>query len=404
MLSETRLALFYEISAWVLVIGLFSSRAMMSIGTVMLGLSAILSILAIKSIPKDPLWLLALFLTLYFTASYFYTEESNSQQFYIELGMRWAFLGIFSASLFIKRFAKRIIRILWVATIMAALVSMGTLFNYLFNYEEINELILKSHPIPIINGYGHISFSYLVALTIVTSIGVFIKDNLNWSKHQWLILLNGFNFILLHVIGARTGLMALYVTIGFITLIYMIKRRWYWQGISAIVGLALFIILAVNYITPLQNRYQNTLKDWEVIVKGGNPNWWSGAMRLESFEKGWHLFQDHIWIGVGMADLNDEMQRQYEKEGTLLIPQNRLNPHHQFLNYLISGGIPAGLSLLLLFLIGFWRSKKERQWILASVLILSFVAFNFEALMERQIGTCAFAFFFGLGAQRQKNE
>lgn len=385
----------------ILLVALFYSDApaLLSIASVAVSLLGILQ-LANREVRllKSPKHLVVVVWVAFLALSVFYTEAPFSK-YLNEILFKLTFLGLFVAGS-IRKFSARALHVLLlVFSCLAMFVALGTFANYLFHYDEINELIKNSKPIPIITGQNHISFSYMLGFSVLSQLYLWIKRREGANKlPAWLLLTPlVLNFILIHVIAARTGLVAMYIAIGFTVLCYFVlEKKKVVLGLSTVLVLGILSVLAVRYVKPLNERYQNTLRDYSVYFNDENPNWWSGTMRLEAMENAWYIYKEHPIIGVGMADLSTEVKAMYAKRGTLLIEENRINPHNQFMNMMIVGGT-IGVGLLLLFF-GLMTASafKHYNWLLLAFMVMSFVGFNLEAFMERQIGSCFFGFFCGL--------
>lgn len=340
--------------------------------------------------------LILLALLLWLGISYFYTSTENQSAYFGEMAFKLSFVGLFFFGSTLQLRKKHLHIALIVMAYAAMLVAIGTFANYMANYQEINELISKSKPIPIITGYFHISFSFMLGSSVLFLIYLLFLDKVAFKKVFYLIPLI-INFILMHVVVARTGLVAMYL--GIIALVFFYfsieKRKWI---ISSSISMSMVIIgiIAISFIKPLNNRYQNSIRDLNIFMNEENANWWSGAMRLHALENSWHIFKENPVFGVGMADLTDEVQVMFSKRGTLLLPENRINPHNQFVNFLAVGGLPAFLLFMAFLGLMIWRSIKYQNWLLMSFLVMAFVGMNLESFLERQFGACFFGLMFGL--------
>jgi len=385
----------------VMMVALFwsSAPALLSIATAVMG---VLALYLLISRPKTTLGsfghVVAIVWVVFLGLSIFYTEAPTAEYFK-ELSFKLTFLGLFIAGSRVKLSARAIQVLIMLFSYLAMVVALGTFINYLVHYDQINELISQSKPIPIISGQNHISYSYMLGFAILASVYLLVKRREGGNTiPYWVIALPlTINFLMIHIIAARTGLVATYMAIGMAGLAYfMIEKKKVILGISLVLFLAISSVLALKFVKPLNQRLQNTITDYSVYFNDGNPNWWSGTMRLEAMENAWYVYKDNIWIGVGMADLSQAVDDMYAERGTLLLPENRINPHNQFMNMMIVGGSIGVLLLLLFFGWLGGQSFKHGNWLLLAFVVLSFVGFNLEAFMERQIGSCFFGLTSGL--------
>lgn len=378
-------------------IGLFLSRALLSIATVgMIILFAFNYASAKPKLELKKIHPILLALLLWLGISYFYTSTENQTAYFGEMAFKLSFVGLFFFGSTLKLEKKQLHIALIVMAYAAMLVAIGTFANYMANYQEINELISKSKPIPIITGYFHISFSFMLGTSVLVLIYHLFLDKAVFKKVVYLIPLI-INFILMHVVVARTGLVAMYAALMALIFFYYSIDKGKWVYSTTITASMIVIgIAAISFITPLNNRFKNSMHDLNIYLNGENANWWSGAMRLHALENSWHIFKENPVLGVGMADLTDEVQEMFAKRGTLLLPENRINPHNQFANFMVVGGLPAILLFLLFFALMVWQSIQYRNWLLLSFVIMAFIGLNLESFLERQFGSCFFGLMFGL--------
>lgn len=393
--AESRENQVFLLGGSLLVIGLFFSRAFISIGGAFLALSFLLRLFSngIKVLLK-PTTLLGLAIFFFLAISYFWTDEGKDSYWpllQIKLGFLVVLLGMSGVTL-----KQKWIDFLIVLLIVSAFViGLGSVINYLVHYEELNEAVKQSKPIPIINGHWHISFSYMLAFSFFGGVHLF-RVSQGFKRFKWhLLVMACLNAIFLHILTARTGLVAFYATVGFYLLwLIVIKQKWV-LGLTVFILGAVSIFSAIRFIPSLNNRYHNSVIDLRNAINGGNANYRSGTMRIRAMQAGWLVFTENPWKGVGMGDLRPAIVQAYDDMDAQLLPENQILPHNQFVNFMASIGV-FGLLLFLLFWISPLRyfSSIQNPLLLLQFLVLSFAAMNLEALLERQIGTAFFTFFF----------
>ncbi|MCB0738815.1 MAG: O-antigen ligase family protein [Bacteroidetes bacterium] len=377
--------------AFALLIGVFTSNALMTISVVLVGFSYLIRTIESKKFlwPK-PLHWVGILLYVLMATSYLWAEP-NQEEYMHNLRIKASWLIVTVGFIGLQPKKKWLMPLLWIFAISAFITAALSVGNYFMHYEEMNEMIKHSKPIPIINGFWHIPFSYLLAFSILSA--GYLAVQKKGVYRTLLILLAAFNFIFIHILTARTGLVALYAA-GLFLLAWSVFKKGYWKhGIIGGIGIALAVILAVAYIPSLNNRYDNTVKDLKHVLAGGNANYHSGGMRVKAIQAGWLVFTENPVSGVGMGNLRSAIIQAYDDLDAKLLPENQINPHNQFLNFMVITGT-LGLVLFVLFwAIPFLRFKKLSLLFVLFV-VLSFVAMNFEALLERQIGVSFFPFMF----------
>ena len=140
----------------------------------------------------------------------------------------------------------------------------------------------------------------------------------------------------------------------------------------------------------MQNRIKNTNEDIQTITENLNPNDKSVAMRVEAWKTAITLLENNP-LGIGLGNVEEQMQFQYEKNKTLLTEQNRKNPHNQFLETALQMGIQGlVVFLVLLFLYFRYYAKSPIGFAILSLFIFSFLV---ESMLERQVSIAAWVFF-----------
>lgn len=276
----------------------------------------------------------------------------------------------------------------------AFLPASVSVFNYLSNKDYFDILILQSKPLPIEFGYGiyHIQFSIFLALA--TALGAY--ECIRAIKHKnksiivyFIALITAFNFVFIHILSARTGLISLYMAL----LILLISassgmRSKYKFGI-----LTLLIIVPITMYfmsSSLRNRLTNTIIDMKVVMNSANPNDYSFAMRVEAWKNATELIKEHPLLGVGIGDAEIELKNNFEKAITKLEPKNRKNPHFQLLETAVQSGLISAL-LLLSLIIYTVASQWHKNPLAVAFMLLLLIASCFESILERQASVVCFA-------------
>lgn len=336
-----------------------------------------------------------LFLVFFITGLYTYFSAADTQAFWNKIRIHLPML-LLPFSLVMPSFLsnKKILVLMLVFISGVFVAGMVSVLNYLLHYREFNEEIIRSGTVPVITGINHIYYGILLAFACISGL-LFILEKR--PEAQWLRILLGIltfgNLVILHSISSRTGIGAFYAGILLMLLFFIVRRKLYLTGLLGILLAGGILILGVKFIKPLHYRYQNTVADISKYWKGENPNYWSIAMRLEAWEKSWHVFKDHPWLGVGVGNVHQASLDKFEEMGTLLLEKNRKGPHNQFLYVLCSTGIAGFIIFLLLFLYPLRLVvKNDNYWGLALWGVI-FFAFMFESVLERQVGVTFFTFF-----------
>ena len=374
--------------------GLFFSKAILSISLGMIFMQPFL-VYSIKDVFKkllaNRISLLFVIFYLIVLLSYFNTE--NKHEYLKDIILKLPLLAIPFGLLYDELYSRRNYLILFmVLNSLVCLVGMGTLANYLMHFNEINKEILHSKPIPVFPGdkLGHIYFGFIQAYAILSGFFLYIKKTLaeRWRKYN--IIITGLSFILIHIIGSRTGLAAFYLSILFLLAAWGITERRYLLTICLFLFFFMTAFFSVSYIPSLQNRYQNTVKDIRQYVNGNDLNYYSISMRVMAWKKTVDIIHDHPWIGVGYGDVLPEIKSRFREEGSALLEENQKEPHNQFLEVFAATGIFGFLFFLFIFFYPLKRIFKYKDLKLLGLIVIMFASFNIESALEMQRGVCYF--------------
>lgn len=377
----------------------------MSIGTVMCACALLFegNILAnLKKIITPPTLLFVL-LWLWLLASGLYSEDTKTWWSISSRKMTLLLLPI-GMGIYNRMTRKQLWGVLFFFHAVITFFSVASSINYILHYKEINYCLLASKSVPVWPntdcnmpegiGITHIYFGVLMSFAIITAVYYLLKEKevifFRWER-KLMAGLVGLNFILIHLLSARTGLVALYGGLGLLALNAVWKYRkktWVWLLLAA---LPLAPIAAYWLVPSFQNKMTNTVRDLEIRKQGGDINHRSFLMRLEAWNTGLDIIKEHPLTGVGAGDLDAEMAARYDKNNSPLWKENRVMPHNQF----IENAVQMGLGYVVLLLITiFWpllnyKRTNPLQWALA---FMFFFAMCFESTLERQIGVTLFPF------------
>ena len=295
--------------------------------------------------------------------------------------------------------SKHFVSIVLIGLYAMYLPAIVSVYNYLSNKTLFDQLILESKPLPIEFGYGiyHIQFSILLAISIVFAVYLLLQRNKwNLSKINVAIIstIGIANFIFLHILSARTGLLAMYIGLLIILLPVVLKLPFRNKIIALSLGVTLpLMMFAIS--SSLRNRVSNSLADFEVAWNGKDANDYSFAMRVQAWKNAIQVIKKNPLLGIGIGDADKELQYNFAQMNSSITPANRKNPHFQFLETASQSGlISASLYLLIVIVSIFGQSNKN--YLLASMALLLFLASCFESILERQASVVAFSAFMAL--------
>jgi O-antigen ligase len=277
--------------------------------------------------------------------------------------------------------------ILFFMFLCANIVAALTLIEFLSHYTYYTQLIRHSQNIQAVGGLFHIHFGVLMAICIFFSYDFIRHDkSLSTFERSWVYFTGIFLLIALHVFAFRTGILALYATAGIEIIILVVTQRKYVLGVSLLVMMLAFPMLAYHLVPSVKQRVGNTMYDISRYRNGQDINYYSISQRFAAWENASHILKRNWLIGVSPADLETEMMKQYEIKDFGLIPHNRVLIHNQYIFYAVCYGL-LGLVVFLWFLVKpFVHGLKTRQYKLVYFISMISAAFMVDTLLDLQTG------------------
>ncbi len=292
-------------------------------------------------------------------------------------------LGIYLSGPYKESF---IDRVLGIFTLVNFIISIYLLTEYFYHFEEVNSSYLKGQTIhtPII----HVRYSYFVALSIVFSIYLFLKENIKIRKYLFGFVAI-FLIVFIHIMAVRTGILSLYLSAVLIAFYYAFVYKRYMIAFSSIAALIVLIVLSYNFLPSVKNKINYVKWDIKTTLDGSAKYHTSDRIRIYSIINGLKIVKDSPLLGSGIGDIEEDMDKKYDLNYKDLPKEMRFQPVNQFVFTLSSMGILGfvlfyGLLLFPLFYL------KNRHPVLPVFYILTLLTFLGETTIELMVGKTAF--------------
>lgn len=273
--------------------------------------------------------------------------------------------------------------------LLLLVTSAASFVFYLQNLQAVHEGYLKAKVITTPLENDHVRYSWLVACGALLCLFMIHKREAPRLNAVFAVLGLWFT-VFLHVLAARTGVLALYIVlltyIGWIA--FRKSKRAGLMGIGVLVALPLVAWLA---LPTFQNRIAYFLYDIghvkeQVYLPGSND-----GNRARSLRAGWSILQQHP-LGVGAGDVQHEANRWYEAHVPGIVPVDQIYPSSEWLVYgAMAGWIGVIVFTAVMLLPLFLKGVKHR---LFWVLLNGITAFSllFDVGLEVQYGVFLYAF------------
>lgn len=228
------------------------------------------------------------------------------------------------------------------------------------------------------------TFAYLVIL-------VYLIDNhdiISLGRKIALYIVEALMLIGVFLLYSRAGIITL-VAVHLPVAVYAVHKRkteWKWMLLVFIAMAVLFTLLMTTDFMPI-NRFKEpkyTLEEESEPTK-------SSDVRLFLWQAGWEAAVENLPFGTGTGDCFEAMQEKYRSHGHWVNFDHNYNAHNQYLQALLTNGIPGIILLLLYFFTPLAESIRYRDILLLSLFILLAMNSCFECLFDRRFGVDFFA-------------
>ncbi|WP_161603033.1 O-antigen ligase family protein [Pedobacter arcticus] len=371
---------------------LFFSRAGLAIsGVLMLTYTVAFYLKNPLKIALKPIHIL--FFSIYFVCVFSVLFVGKNLDYGLNLLFKNAiFLVLPLAFLLVKELSQKAVNRVFLLFIFSTIccVSINTV-EALLNFNRFLQDVGNSKNIVPFIGPSHTELGVLIVVAFV--LGFYLAIHSKNRKLKWLLLCGlALLFVELHIIAYRFSLVSTYLIIVLYCFAILIKKRDYKLFFLTVLGFVIALCI-LSLIPSVKIRFQNTITDITTVSENRNPNFQSVTQRALAVACATELIKEYPWFGVSPADANLKMQNQYAKNSYLLIPENRIFIHNQFLYYILCFGIPIGFLIGLSLVVLILRKAFSNPLLFWAMLPFLF-HMMMENTLERQIAANAFIFMF----------
>lgn len=385
---------FAYLGLMMIVLGLPLSRAMISIGIVILVILALFqpnyNIKLMRFIQLPPFIAITAFYLL-IVISGLWSEDFQAYLNAIRIKLPFLILPL-SLYVLMPISEKALFIILKTFFWLIVISSFWSVFYLLMNFTEITASY--AHGKVLFTPTNHIRFSLMIVMAIV--VGYYLLKN-NFLEHSWkrkvLLVAMIYLAVFLHVLAVRSGLLAFYTVAVVFAIMYAIERKSYTVIGTALIVFTASIVLSINLSPTLNMKYRYTKYELQNYFEGNYNIVGSDVRRLLSIRSGIEVGNENKLLGAGYGDVKTETQKQYDKLFPQIAEENKKLPHNQFV-YVYAG---LGIIGLLLFLVSFWLplfyNGAWKNILIMGISIITFTSFFSEYTFETQVGVTFYTLF-----------
>ncbi len=233
---------------------------------------------------------------------------------------------------------------------------------------------------------SNIQTSYL-AYYVVFSISILTTRLMKKTPPKYKLLyiaLIAFFSLIVILISSRAGILTL-IVIFLLFCIHLWSRM-----LNILIKLLIIIgILGLSFFSMKHTRLSKLLKPDIEEIKQSNPRYtiWVSSFRL---------IKKNNLFGVGIGDIETELQAEYTKNGHEAYAETHMNCHNQFIETYLTIGILGFILLILILLLPFLTAIKQKNYATIFFLIITVINFSFESMLNKMNGVIFFAFFYCL--------
>jgi hypothetical protein len=264
-----------------------------------------------------------------------------------------------------------------------------SLWQYFQDTETINESYLRAKTLPTPLGGDHVRFSWLVSIAVIwaTFLLYTTKDT------RAILLLSLLMFLLviyLHVLSARTGLLAVYFFFLCFTVHVAVQRKRYF--IFFLAGIILIGLTSWWLFPTLQNRIKYVGYDFSLLKSNNNIPGTSDANRLISLKAGWQILQQNPF-GIGAGDIRDETNKWYGINVPYKMTESdRLFPSSEWIVYGDMAGWPAVVLFTVIIILPLFIKQIRHRFFWIMLVATAIGCCIIETTLEIQFGIFIYCF------------
>ena len=165
-------------------------------------------------------------------------------------------------------------------------------------------------------------------------------------------------------------------------------------GLIVLVALPLAVVAGIRFIPTFREKANYIGFTYFMYQHGDTTGNYGDIARLMSYKLSCQIIAQHPLTGVGTGDMQDEMNKAYDRYYPATPVQGRILPHNQFMVVAMGCGIPAMLLFMVWVFMPLARLQKNRQSLFFFIVwFILFIQLMIEPMLEVQFGVFVYLFF-----------
>ena len=330
----------------------------------------------------------------------FFNSE-NHLSYLDEIKNKIPFLFIPISLLTVEKVDEKKIQFIFIFFISCCVISsVYSYYHYRIDLANNLELYSKGEVMKTI--VHHIYYSVLCSIGCIFCVEILFKTTSNFIKLALGIVLFWL-YVFIHVMSVRTGIFSVYFLILLYIFLHFISTRKY-MYLAGFIGLIIVIgFMLFEKIPTIKNKIDYTKYSFEQLKNNTDSlNNYSDPRRILSDKLGIEIIQKNKLVGVGIGDVQDELNTIYKTRYPNFSSAVYARIHNQYLETTASLGLPLGIVFIicLMFPLFYFVRKKDHLFITIYSSIL--VVMCWEPFLKTQIGTSIFLIISCIGFNRNR--
>jgi len=245
------------------------------------------------------------------------------------------------------------------------------------------DLFVKPHHPTYYSMYLTLGISFLL---------ISIREKSTLLRRLPIYLLIAYFIGIIFLTSSKAGIITTFV-VFIISLFWLLKSK----GKLVLLGTLIVSIFFGIYFITHNSRFTTTiknLKEFNFKTEVSDELAKKDLSRLEIWKSVPNVFKGSEWLyGVGVGDIKEKLKDAYRLTNALYAYNEELNTHNQFLQTLVGIGLIGSIALIIILGYSTYIALKSKDIIFISFIIIVFMNFMFEAVLERVLGVLYLAFF-----------
>ncbi len=244
--------------------------------------------------------------------------------------------------------------------------------------------------------YTHLSyfhhpayFAMFLNFGIVIAYYLYRMANSRLSKVLYFTVTLFFSFMV-YLLSSRAGLLVLTSVFLTITIVeFFLSRR--------VLVIFLSLLFSIGIVKGVLNsQLKNNINAILAMFDSGQDAASKEDDRMILWKNALQVGKSNSLMGVGIGDVKSELFNEYKKQNYLAGIKFKLNVHNQYLETFIGGGVLMLLSLVSIFVYGFYYAIAKRRYLFASLLFIVAINIAFESMLNTMGGVIFIMLFYAL--------